>query len=118
MYANKPVHLMIDGLVPDVGYIRYTQRLKYFITKVITKLEMVPIGKLLIHRGEVEISLIQMIAKSHIAIHWHKPSYRLYCDLFSCEDYNTNEVAMYTIEELELEDASWRSVYRAVPDHI
>lgn len=64
---------------------------KYLINKIIKSIEMTPIYTLLTnYKDEENYDLIQLIAESHISI--HKKNEHVGIDVFSCKNFNENNI--------------------------
>jgi S-adenosylmethionine/arginine decarboxylase-like enzyme len=76
-----------------------------YLSEAVDLLDMIPLGKPIIHQfvhptnpQENGITGIQVITTSHISFHSYPETNSTYIDVFSCKDFNQDEIVRFTVK--------------------
>jgi S-adenosylmethionine/arginine decarboxylase-like enzyme len=103
-------HLIIDARAGSIPAVTSKEHIAKFVDELVVKIDMVKYGPLWIERFATHdpvkagISFIQMIETSNITGHFVDHDGDFYLDIFSCKDYDENEVINLVREYFEPQD--------------
>lgn len=90
-------HLICDLYDCDKEKVADIENIKAFTAELLTTIEMLPLGDCkyenligddAVEKGIDGYSFVQFIQTSSLTIHFVNSTGRVYCDLFSCKDFN------------------------------
>ena len=113
MFAYKPTHLMVDGILrlplPTV------YEVDWFLTWATRKVNMKPIAPLFVNETALMISGIQLIADSHISVAISKASAAFFCDVFSCREFSISTILDFILTSFDFKQYRHKVILRMVP---
>ena len=103
---GKGNHLIFDGFSGrDIGNVGF---IKDFLNELTKKIKMTAISKPLVlnhkakNKNESGVTGVIILAESNITIHTY-PEKKWFClDIFSCNEFEINQIIKYLIKELDI----------------
>lgn len=111
-------HLLIDARAGNVPAVTSKEHIAKFVDELVVKIDMVKYGPLWIERFATHdpikagISFVQMIETSNITGHFVDHDGDFYLDIFSCKDYNEEDVIGLVKEYFAPEEVDTLTVFR------
>lgn len=91
------MHLILDGYSRDSFK---TAQLEVKVSEVVDFLNVTPVAPLSIYEASDGVTLLQIIAESHICIHTVNDF--IHIDIFSCRDFPMPDTSDFLIEKFAL----------------